>query len=187
MRTGLVVTAIVVALSGCASSPDLDYYTLDMRPTGGVEAGVNLRVGRFVTTEKLDRTQIVIHETPTRIDYYARQRWATGVGEMVQQKLEVELGPFVDGRRALWVAGRVLAFEQVDSATGPPMGRVRLEVEIRDATAQRYQTPLLEKTYDATRPADENSVDAVVRALSAAVADIAAEIAADAAVLPDQG
>ena len=39
---------------------------------------------------------------------------------------------------------------------------------------------MLEKTYEASLAADDNSVDAVVRALSEAIEDIAAEIAADA-------
>ena len=62
-------------------------------------------------------------------------------------------------------------------------GKVVLEVAIRSADGKRYETPLLAKTYEATRKADESKVDAVVRALSRATEAIAAEIAADAAGL----
>ena len=101
---------------------------------------------------------------------------------MVEQKLAVEFGPAGDGRRTLMVSGTVVAFEQVDSPSGP-QAFVRLEIAIRDGGAKRYEAPLLEKTYEATRAADSNSVDAVVQALSRAIEAIAAEIADDAAGL----
>jgi uncharacterized lipoprotein YmbA len=173
---------LLLVLVSCASSPDLDYYTLDMRPSGKADVGLNLVVEKFHVSESVDRAQIVIQKSPTRIEYYATDRWASGVGEMVQRKLTADFGPVVEGRRTLLVSGGVLAFEQVDGEAGPS-GRVKLEVAIRDAEAKRYEEPLLEKTYEASRSADENNVDAVVRALSRALEDIAAEIAADAAEL----
>ena len=80
------------------------------------------------------------------------------------------------------VSGTVTAFEQVDGPIGS-LGRVRLEVEIREAGSNRSEAPLLAKSYSATRAAEGNNADAVVRALSRALEDISAEIAADAAKL----
>ena len=182
MRYRIPAIALLVVVVGCASTPNLDYYTLDMSPSGKVKADFNLEVDRFAISEKLDRTQILIQYTPTRIDYYATERWAASVGEMVEEKLAVEFGPAVDGRRTLIVSGRVIGFEQVDSSSGP-QALARLEIAIREGGAKRFETPLLEKTYEASRAADVNSVDGVVRALSRAIEDIAAEIAADAAGL----
>ncbi len=54
---------------------------------------------------------------------------------------------------------------------------------IRDGQAKSYEDPLLQKTYEVTRNADGSQPDAVVEALSAAMEEIAAEIAADAANL----
>ena len=178
----LLVIAILAVLASCASAPKLDYYTLDMAPSAKVDSDLDLAVQRFAVAEKLDRHQIVIQKTSTRIDFYATDRWATGVGAMVEQKLAAELGPTGNGGRNLTVSGTVVAFEQVDTAAGP-QGFVRLEVEIRDGGAKRFETPLLEKTYEARRAADSNSVDAVVQALSRAIEAIAAEIAEDAAGL----
>lgn len=176
----LVVLLVVVV--GCASTPNLDYYTVDMTASGKASTDLNLLVGHFATSEKLDRTQIVIQQTPTRIDYYSNERWATSVGEMVEHKLAAEFGPAVEGRRELIVSGRVTAFEQVDGSSGP-QALARLEVAIREGGAKRYETPLLEKTYEASRATDTNSVDAVVQALSRALEEIAAKIAEDAAGL----
>ena len=153
MRIKLVVPLMLLALGGCASAPDIDYYTLDMSPSGQVETDLNLVVGRFSTTESLGRSQIVIQASPTRIDYYATDRWASGVGEMVEHKLAAEFGPIVDGRRSLRVSGRVMAFEQVDAGIRR-QGTGQIGVVIRDGQAKSYEAPLLEKTYEATRNAD---------------------------------
>jgi ABC-type uncharacterized transport system auxiliary subunit len=182
MRYRNSAIALLVVVAGCASTPNLDFYTLDMSSSGKTKAGLNLEVDRFAVSEKLDRTQILIRYTPTRIDYYATERWVASVGEMVQEKLAVEFGPAVDSRRTLIVSGRVIAFEQIDSSSGP-QALARLEIVIREGGAKRFETPLLEKTYEASRAADVNSVDGVVRALSRAIEEIAAEIAADAAGL----
>jgi uncharacterized lipoprotein YmbA len=179
MKIRLVLTSLLVAFCGCASSPDLDYFNVEMTSSGTVGVDVHLVVERFSPTERLDRHQIVIQQTPTRVEYYATARWATSVGEMVQGKLQAEFGfPRSDDRPTFVVSGRVLAFEQVDAGSSA-QGRVVLEVAIRAAGQQRYETPLLTRTYEATRPLDEASADGAVRALSRALEDIAADIAED--------
>jgi uncharacterized lipoprotein YmbA len=179
MKSRIPIVLVLVVLAACASTPNLSYYTLDMTPSGRADAGVNLEVEPFLVVESIDRTQIVIQTTPTRIEYYATDRWASSVNSMVQRKLAAEFGPVVEARRTLKVSGRVLAFEQVDDDDGP-IGRVKLEVELRDAEAKHYEDPLLERTYEASRAAGGSSVDAVVNAMSRAMEEIAAEIAADA-------
>jgi len=178
----LLAIVIFAVLSSCASAPKLNYYTLDLTPSGAVDSDLDIAVSRFAVAEKLDRHQIVIQETATRIDYYAKDRWATGVGSMVEQKLAAEFGPAGLGGRNLRVSGTVVAFEQVDTAAGP-QAFVRLEIEIRDGGTKRFEAPLLEKTYESRRAAEDDSVDAVVRALSRSMEEIAAAIAADVAGL----
>lgn len=182
MRIKLVVPLMLLALGACASAPDIDYYTLDMHPSGKVETETNLVVGNFSTTEALARSQILIHTSPTRIEYYATDRWASGVGELVERKLAAEFGSAVEGRPSLKVTGSVIAFEQSDEAKGVK-ARVELAVVIRGGQAKSYEDPLLKKTYEVTRNADGSMPGAVVEALSAAMEEIAAEIASDAAGL----
>ncbi len=182
MKIALATGALILVLASCASTPDLDYYTLDMSSSGKAVSDLDLEVDRFAASQRIDRAQIVIQQSPTRIELYATERWASSVGEMVERKLTAEFGPAVGGRRALRVSGTVVALEQVDSPAGP-QALARLEIAIRDGGAKRYEAALLEKTYEARRAADSNSVDAVVQALSRAVEAIAAEIAADAADL----
>lgn len=178
------LTSIVgaVLLTACVSAPEIDYYTLDARPSGSTAATVNLEVGPMVAIEALAGRRIYIQSSPTRVDFYATDRWAASVGELVQQKLAVELGDSVPGRRTLALSGTVLDFGQVD-APGGPTALVRLAVEIRDAEDKRYHQPLLAKTYTASAPAAGVGADAVVTSLSRCVEQIAAEIASDAASL----
>lgn len=182
MKFRFATIALMLVLSSCASTPDLDYYTLDMSPSGAVTTDLNLEVARFAISERIDRTQIVIQKSPTRIDYYSKDRWASSLGEMVEHKLAIEFGSAMDGRRTLIVSGRVVALEQVDSPSGP-QALARLEVEVREGGAKGYETPLLVKIYEIEKSASDNSVDALVQALSRAVEEIVAQIAADAAGL----
>jgi uncharacterized lipoprotein YmbA len=178
MKIAGALTVLVVLLTACASSPDLEYYTIDMGESGGAQTGVHLRVEHFSVSEKLDRSQIVIQVSPTRIEYYSHARWAAGVGEMVRQKLAAEFGSPVEGRRAFAVRGRVVAFEQVDGRQGPRV-RVRLEIQLHEAGPEGSDDPLIDASYETERPAEEDGVDAVVQALSRALEDIAADIAED--------
>jgi uncharacterized lipoprotein YmbA len=182
MRFKPAFTVLLLVLAACASAPDLHYYTLDMTRSGRVETKVNLVVESFRTSQTLERSQIVIQHSPTRIDFYATDRWAASVGEMVRKKLAVEFGPPVDGRRTLIVSGKVIDLDQVDAGAGA-QARATLEVEVRESGTRSYQPALLEKTYQVIRTADAAAADEVVKALSRAVEEIAAEIAADAARL----
>jgi uncharacterized lipoprotein YmbA len=182
MMKTLPLVLMLAVVASCASAPDLSYFTIDQSASGMTDDDVNLVVGRFTAAEKLDRHQIVIQETPTRIGYYATDRWASSLGEMVEHKLAVEFGPAQKDRRSLIVEGRIIAFEQVDTPSGP-VARVTFEITIREGGSMRYEEPLLEKAYSSEKPAASNSVDAVVQAMSRAVEEIAAAIAADAAGL----
>jgi uncharacterized lipoprotein YmbA len=173
---------VALVIGGCASAPKIDYYTLGMKPSGRVETTVNLSVERFRSTEALGRSQIMVLVSPTRVEYYATDQWAGSLGELVQRKLAAEFGVPVDGRKSLVVSGEVVACEQVDRPGGAE-AHVTLEVVVRDAELPRYQPPLLEKSYSASRAVANPSVGAVVEGLSRCVEEIAAQIAEDTASL----
>jgi uncharacterized lipoprotein YmbA len=182
MRSTLVLSVLVVMIAGCASAPDLTTYTVDMTPSASVRTGIDFAVERFTVSERLDQSRIVIRTTPIRVERYRSARWAEGLGGMVQRKLAAELGPRRGGKRPLVASGKVLAFEQVDSPSGA-RALARLEVTLRDGELPRYESPLLERTYESDRPVDGAGVEPLVQALSRALEDIAAQIANDAASL----
>ncbi len=178
MRIKRHLLVAVCLLPACASAPKINYYTLSMEPSGQARPTVNLEVERLQTTDALSRSQILIATSPTTIAYYATDLWAAGVGELVQLKLQAEFAPPVKGRATFRASGSVLAFEQVDTPTGAD-GLVRLEIEVRDASAKSYDPPVLSKTYEARRSAAGASPSAVAAALSQCLEQIAAAIATD--------
>ncbi|MCU0303623.1 MAG: ABC-type transport auxiliary lipoprotein family protein [Thermoanaerobaculales bacterium] len=177
-----VVPLLMLLLGACASTPDVRTYTLDLRPAGAAQVDRRVRVERFVPTEALDRSEILVEASPTRVEHYATDRWVSSVGDQVRAKLAAELGATAAGGAELVIGGRVLAFGQVDGESGPS-ARVSLAIVVRDAGAGRAEAPLLERTYDVTRPAEGGLPEAVVVGLSRAMEAIAAELAADLAAL----
>jgi len=170
---------VVLLVAGCASAPDPRYYTLDMRPSGAVQAEKNIRIDRLREAEPLARKDILIQRSPTEIEYYAVDQWAAALGELVSQKLEAELGPPEEGRATVVGTGTILDFGQVDVAGGAEAS-ARLRIELRREDMGRYDEPLLTKTYAARLPAETPTPGAVVEALSRCLEKVAAEMASDA-------
>jgi uncharacterized lipoprotein YmbA len=186
MRLRRSIFAVLVLTCACASAPKINYYSLGVESSGEVQPAVNLKVERLRTTEALGRSQIMIRASATRIEYYAVDQWAGGLGELVQQKLAAEFGPPVEGRKTLKVSGLVVACEQVDGPGGIE-ARVQLDIVIREASEARYLPPLLERSYQASRGVARPSADAVADALSACVQQIATDIAADVSSFSHRG
>ena len=170
----------VGALPGCLSVAENSYYTLDMRDSETVSTGFHVEVGRFVTSDALARPELLIQASPTRIEYYAIDQWASDLGEMVQEKLQVEFGEAESPTYR--IEGDILAFEQVDLDGGAD-AHVRLRVRGYDATQRRASEPLLRRTYDEVVPASEATPEAVVSALSDGLERIAVQIANDLSTL----
>jgi len=177
--TKRLVIASLPVLAACASAPVIHYYTFDMAPSGRTAAAVALKVEDLRTSEALGRRQILIQTSPTRIEYYATDQWAGDVGELVAQKLAAELGPAAPGAPVLRVTGTVVDCGQVDRPGGAAAARLTLEVTVRDPAHQLTQAPLLVKTYTCERSAEQATPDAVARALSRCVEDVAAELESD--------
>jgi uncharacterized lipoprotein YmbA len=182
MRSWPYLCLALVALSACASTPKVDYYTLAMEPSGRVGTDHNLVVESMRTTEALSRSQIMIQTSATEIEYYATAHWAGSIGELVEQKLTIEFGQAREGRRTLTLSGTVLACEQVDVAGGAE-ARMRMRVVIRDPGEKAYKDPVRDSIYAATRPASAATPGAVVQALSKCAEDIAVAIAEDLSAL----
>jgi uncharacterized lipoprotein YmbA len=174
----LVQLGCALIATGCASAPAIHYFTLDMTPSGRVPDTVAVTVANLQTSDALSRPGIKIAASATRVEYYATQRWAGSVGELVTQKLNAELDRGSNHTIPYLMTGTVLALEQVDTDDGAE-ARVRLAVEIREPTTREFEPPLVERTYEATRKATRATPDAVVIALSRALEDIAVEIAKD--------
>lgn len=181
MKQAILALAVLVAM-GCASVPNIRYYTLDMTPSGKAQPRCNLKVERLRPSDALARKDILIKKSPTEIEYYALDQWAANLGEVVSEKLTSEFGPIVQGRKTLLIAGVIQGFEQVDTADGAA-GHIKLDLAFRPEGESRYEPPLLEKVYETSVAAERASPTAVVRALSRGLERLAGEIADDAGKL----
>jgi uncharacterized lipoprotein YmbA len=182
MRANHLLSAALCLIMGCASTPKITYYTFAMEPSGAVNPVVNLDVDLVRTSDALNRSQIMVLSSPTRVEYYATDQWVGGLGELVKQKLEVEFGDHETDRRTVVLSVKVLNCEQVDTPGGAK-ARMRLFVAFRDPEAKRYREPLLERVYESSRSAERASAAAVVEALTLCAEDLARSIADDAAAL----
>lgn len=171
-----LVTATV--MFGCASTPKFDYYTLDMTRSGRTEPNTVIAVEPLATAEELGGDRIFIQASPTRVEYFATDRWVAGVGELVQRKLAVELGSGGPGAPGMRLSGTVLACGQVDTAAGRS-AHVKLAIALEDRQVARSHPPLLEKTYEERCEVTGEGTEALAKAISRCVEAIATEIAAD--------
>jgi len=181
------VACVWVLIPGCATAPPQQYFTLDMRPSGTVQTPLTIEVGMINIAEPLAQKNILIRKSPTEVEYYAVGQWIGSLDELLREKLEAELGAPVGAKRMMVLTADLFAFEQVDLvADGQAPGAeayIKIEVKLREAGKSRYTAPLLQKIYDVHVPVADATVNGLVVALSRAVEQLAAQIAADAAKL----
>lgn len=175
--------AAVITIPGClSSSPPPELYTLDMRYSGAPQPPVDISVGMISVSEPLMQKNILIKKSPTQVEYYAVGQWAGSLDEMLREKLETEFGPTSASTRTLVLTGDLLCFEQVDLPDGA-QAHIKLEVEIREAGKSRYSEAMMKKLYEISVPSETADANGIATALSRAVEQLAAQIAADAAAL----
>ncbi len=181
-----VLGALVLGLwAGCASAPEFNYYTLDMRSSGLAKPTANIEIAGIRPAEALARPEILIQAEPTRVEYYATDRWVSGIGSILSEKLLSEFGAPDSSRQTLALDGDVLAFGQIDTPGGAE-AYIKVELSIRKTSQRRNEIPLFKKTYERKMPAASASPADVVKALSSGVEAIAAEVAQDIARIPSE-
>ncbi len=166
----LVWAASLAVVAGCASVPQYRFYTLDMRPAAAFHPAVQLEAVRIDVGEALKRPEILIRTSATRIDYYALDRWASGLDEQLAEKLRTEFAAAPIGARRVNVDGTLMAFDQVDTPAGAEV-HVKLELSVGALE--------LRKIYSQTEPASAATPTAVVEALSRATEAVARAFEAD--------
>ena len=174
----LLPGVFVALLTGCISTPPPQYFTLNMNPSGRVQPAINFDIESVEVAEALQRESILIMASPTTIEYYASEQWVAGLHELIQRKLENEFGARRDAVPTLGMALSIFSFEQIDTDSGLQVC-ASIGVEMRQPRQSRYSEALFEKTYTVVKPAQGDTVNAVVEALSLCLEDIACEIVED--------
>jgi ABC-type uncharacterized transport system auxiliary subunit len=183
MRAVVAGIALLAVLSAaCRSTPPARNYTLNMTPSGPPTSGLAIDVQRIRSLEPVARRDIMVKKTPTQVEYYALDQWAADPGQLVAEKLQAEFGYQPEAPKRITVSGELVAFEEVDGPQGAT-AHVKLDLEFRRADQDRFDEPALRKRYELTVPVEGTGADAVARALSGALEQLADQVAADAAGL----
>lgn len=172
-------SVLVTLFAGCASTPHFRYYTIDMQPHARVESAVRVADLRITVNQALAKPEILVRTSPTQIEYYALDRWASGLEEQVAEKLKTEFAGLPKDIPAWELEGKLMAFEQVDTPSGAEV-RVKLEVVSQPPRKDlKGSLPTFRKIYEKTEPASAPTAAAAVEALSRATEAIALELGKD--------
>ncbi len=181
-----VIMVLDTLLSGCASAPQYRYYTIDMTPRAELTPPVRIEGVRISINQALQRPEIMIRTSPTQVEYYAIDRWASGLEEQIAGKINTEFASASSDLQPFNITATLMAFEQVDTPAGPEV-LVKLDANIQPSFDATGQEPIfLRKLYVVTRPAAAPGAAAAVEALSRATEAIASEMAADIAAVVAQ-
>ncbi len=172
------IAPLMVFIAGCVSVPEPNYYTLDMRASGRVEAPFVLESVRIRPGEAVSRREIMIRTSPTEIEYYATRLWAADLGEQLSEKLKTEFSGTDAQAVRVTIDGDLLAFEQVDTQDGAD-ARVKLDLLVTMDSATDGESRSFSKVYETVVTAEAQSAQAVVEALSRGLESIASELAED--------
>ena len=174
-----LAAATALLLLACASHvPDTRFYQLATPESSPGRGDVVLVLDQMTTDAGYDDERIVYRTTPYRFDYYQYHRWSAPPGTLVGNYLEQALersGRFravvremVDGAAAV-LTGRVIAIEEVDTSRSKWVGRIVVELALRDA---RTGAALWTEQFEETEPLAKQEPEGLARALSAAMARI---------------
>ncbi len=90
-----LVAAFLIALSGCAGSPAIDYYTLDALPypeaRGDDSAPLTVLLGPLSLPEMVDRPQLVVRSGDNRVEIVDTSRWAQPLKSELARALAANL------------------------------------------------------------------------------------------------
>ncbi|MFP4597370.1 MAG: ABC-type transport auxiliary lipoprotein family protein [Persicimonas sp.] len=170
------------ATIACGSTaPETVHYRLDVQPRSVEDTSTQrpvMGIEHFTVDAAYDDTQIVYRRSPYRLDYYFYHRWASMPGQLITDTLRrgyQQTGRFhavtTDqiARTDVVLSGHVAAIEEVDISEEEWIGRIVLELRLRDAATG---TLLWSGVVEEEEPLDERSPSGLAQAVSEAVTRI---------------
>jgi uncharacterized lipoprotein YmbA len=174
---GVLVGVALLALSACGSVPPTHYYRLSparaepaAQPIAGVLAIQPLDADAVYTDD-----QILYRTGKTRVDFYGYHRWisppAIQLGDYLRDAL-TRSGLFsrvqtrLDGGAEAALAGRLIAFDEVDVSPSQWQGQIELELWLEDV---RSGAAFWSKRYAVSEPLVQRDPEGLAQALSVAM------------------
>lgn len=192
----MLLVLLCLSVTGCASRPDIRYYSLQVDDTAlgraDVESDLVFSVESMIGDSAYEDTRIVYRVSPYRLDYYNYHRWTAPPGVMVSDFLRdayeqsgyfrsVVAGFSPDA--AVFLSGRVIAFEEVDVDAKTWRARVKMNLFLREAATGEV---VWSRTVIEEVPVEEQTPEGVAAAMSTAVTRIVADTAPEFAKVAQQ-
>ncbi len=186
--TALLMLAAMA--TSCASSPPVQFFTLDPTPPGNphaesahapAPAAVPLQVARVRIPPTLDRQQIVRETAPYALDINDQHRWSAPLDQMIEHTLQLDLQQLLPAHsvvpaQAPAVANVAKLVVDIDRFMTVPSGNAELigswSVTSADGNSSCSHEVALSQRPESASYADQ------VKAMSALVAKLADNIAA---------
>jgi len=115
--------AVLAALSGCAGSPRINFYTLDAPPypetQGAAASRLEILLGPVSLPEMVDRPQLVVRSGDNRVEVVDTSRWAQPLKSELARALAANLARDL-GTLRVFLAGQGM--------TGEPDLRVSVDI-----------------------------------------------------------
>jgi uncharacterized lipoprotein YmbA len=194
-----LVLAALAGLGACSSTAPPRFYTLSSTrqvanadtasDTGVREAGVStLLVGAVEIPQMLDRPQLVRRSGVNRIDVAEYDRWSEPLDAMIRRTLAEDLAVLVPKSRVLASTLPAVPIDQtlvveIACFEADNAGMVTLEAQWF-VLAERASVPHLSRRATIAEPTASGESEAVVAAMSRALAKFAREVANALAAAP---
>jgi len=105
MRLYACILATFMGLSGCASSPPAQFYTLSASATPGItpvaRTGYAVVVGPVSVPESVDRPQLVLRMSENRVGIVEQARWAEPLTSAIPARIASELAQLLGSNRVM--------------------------------------------------------------------------------------
>jgi ABC-type uncharacterized transport system auxiliary subunit len=185
MSSTLIIALVLfelLAFGACSNKvPDTRFYQLAPPEASKRGGDLVLVIDDLTTDAAYDDERIVYRTNPYRFDYYHYHRWSASPGTLVGNYLERAFensGRFravvreVTPDAPVILGGRVVAIEEISSDEATWRGRIVLELTLTDARSGKV---IWTEQYEETEQLASQSPEGLARALSKAMARIAAQ------------
>ena len=186
----LLPIVLVMLLSACASAPSIPETTYHRLPRASEVPRLSQPSTVPIVVQRLEADGLhadqallyALDPNGHRLRGYHYHLWVDPPGYLLQRRLIQRLRAASAAERvtdqlptrlqALWLAGRIEAFERVPTANGGWQGSVSLRLRLN---ARDGGLPLIDSEYSAQVEADDGSLSASVAALSQALDQVVAK------------
>jgi uncharacterized lipoprotein YmbA len=172
-----------LAICGCASSPEPQFYTLFSSPGGRFASGpLQIQLRRPGLPGYLDRPQIVRQEQPGQLELSGAERWGAPLEDMVGSILAQNLAERLPSARVFTEAGGISSLPdaqlEIDIVRFELTGRgaVELVAQVAVHWPQAQGAERLDR-YAFSRSPKNHSTGQLVAQMSELLADLADSIA----------